>query len=198
MNATARRILPTDFERLLRLYAKFEPKAVFHGLPPMEWSETGKWLKQLNLDSEQFVSEVGDRIVGHAYLKVAPDKPEAEMGVFIHQDFRGFGLGRALVLGMLNYGCKEMHLKRVWIRVDNSHPFVREVLERIGFYARDLNEVFRMELEMERPSSCEHCRGEKCLVFNAPLPHIVSVPRLATAYPERPGPYLSMKKSRNP
>ena len=176
MNASARILKPTDFERLLRLYAKFEPKGAFMGLPPVSLHDTETWLHGLCNDCEQFVIELGDRIVGHSFLRVAPDKPEAEMGIFIHQDFRGLGLGRTLLLGMLNYGCKQLHLSRVWVKIDNSNSFGREVLERFGFYARDFNDVLKMELEMERPSNCAKCKGDRCKVYGKPLPQTLAVP----------------------
>lgn len=177
MNANFRLIQPTDFEKLMRFYVHFVPKQSFHEMPPDTHSGIVEWLRDLDRKGcVQFVVEAGDRIAAHAWLEPAPSGDEGSFSVFVHQDFRGLGIGRNLSLGVLNHGCKQMHLKRVLIRIDNSNPIAQQTLERFGFYARDLNSTFARELEMERPSSCEKCKGERCIIFNKPIPFSIALP----------------------
>lgn len=178
MNATVRIVQPTDFERLLRLYARFEPKEVYDGQPPLALADIETWLKEfLHDDFVQFVVEIGDRIVGHSVLHLSRDRTEAELMLFVHQEFRGLGLGRALFLGTLNHGCKHLRLDRVIVKIDTANPIAQGRLERVGFRARDLNKAFQMEGKMERPSNCPKCKAERCQIFNTPLPTWVRLPQ---------------------
>jgi RimJ/RimL family protein N-acetyltransferase len=155
----------------------FKPKAAFRGLPPQTETEIDRWLKQLcGNGNEQFVVQAGERLVGHAVLCLAADKTEAELTLFVHQEFRGYGLGRSLVLGALHFACKQRHLKRVWMKVETANPLAQSALEKAEFHARDLNDLFHPELEMERVLQCDHCREEACVVFNSALPFSVPLP----------------------
>lgn len=177
MNANYRQLQPTDFEKLLRFYAHFTPKSAFWGLPPETHREIVEWLRELERKNcEQFVVEAGDRLAAHSWLEPHPGGVEASLGVFVHQDFRGLSIGRHLCLGLLNHGCKRMRLKRVLVRIDASNPIARKTLEKYGFYARGARNTFARELDMERASSCEKCKGERCIVFNKPIPFSTTLP----------------------
>jgi RimJ/RimL family protein N-acetyltransferase len=178
MNAVLRKTQAADFENLMRLYAQFEPKGTFDGLPPLRSSDIERWLRRIeSKNCEQFVIEIGVRIVGHSILQWNDARTESELKMFIHQDFRGLGLGRRLLMGVLNHACRQLHLSRVWVRVPSNDPAIQEDLERVGFHASDLNEIFNGEFDMERTSNCPECKGERCAIFNRFLPATVEVPR---------------------
>src|ERR1051326_3973505 len=104
MNAVVRPLQAVDFEKLIRHYGHFEPKESFCGLPPSTWRETEEWLRELNKHQHpQFIVEIGERIVGHAFLELTVDKREAELRLFILQDFRELRLGRTLLLCVLHH-----------------------------------------------------------------------------------------------
>src|ERR1039457_1037140 len=123
MQANLRAFHESDAERLFGMYRHFEPKGEFQGLPPRTALQIKKWLTQLcERGFYQFVVELGDRIVGHAALCPSHRRTEAELAVFLQQDYRGYGLGKKLLLGILNFGCKKLELASVWGFVMGSHP----------------------------------------------------------------------------
>jgi RimJ/RimL family protein N-acetyltransferase len=164
------------------MYCQFEPKGEFQGLPPRTPSQIGEWLGQLREHGfYQFVVEVEGRIVGHGVLCPSQRKTEAELAIFVHQGYRGYGLGKKLLLGTLNFGCKKLELERVWIFVMGSNSVALRLFEDAGFRASRDGDPLAWEMEMERPSHCAKCKGEKCLVFREAFPMIVDVHASRTA-----------------
>ena len=114
MDVKLRQMAPADLPRLVRMYETFEPKGEFQGLPPHTPEQITEWLGKLQQPVDyHFIAETGKRVVGHCYLCGGPKANEAELAIFVHQSVRNRGLGRALLLGSLNYGCKELQLSRV-------------------------------------------------------------------------------------
>jgi RimJ/RimL family protein N-acetyltransferase len=176
MEARLRRFAPGDFGRLVEMYAGFEPKGEFQGLPPRSVPEIELWLRRLcEKQFEQFVIEVAGRIVGHAMLCRFPRGDEAEFAIFVHQDFRGLGLGKRLMLGALHYGCKVMELSRVWLVVQGSNPRALRLFESAGFRATEGGDPLRWELQMVRASHCAECLQQRCVLFGQGLPVTVPV-----------------------
>jgi RimJ/RimL family protein N-acetyltransferase len=178
MEATLRKFEPADFDRLVKMYGEFEPKGAFQGLPPQTLAQIRSWLRMLcETGDAQFVVETGNRIVGHSMLCVSKDKKDAEFAIFLHQSYRGLGLGKKLTLGTLNFGCKQLELERVWLSVQGSNPVALRLFEDVGFRDTTQGEPLRWELEMERPSHCARCKEDKCIVFGRGLPLVVTLPR---------------------
>ena len=148
------------------MYAAFEPKGEYEGLPPRTESQIRAWLTQLREQGfEQFVVAIGTRIVGHAMLCPSQRRTEAELAIFLHQDYRGLGLGKRLLLGVLNFGCKQLRLDRVWLFVTGSNPVALHLFEAVGFRPGRGGDPLMWEIEMERPSHCVKCKAAKCLLF---------------------------------
>lgn len=176
MNATLRKMRTTDFDALVTMYETFEPKAQFQGLPPSESFSIRRWLHRLGQTGVvQFVIEVAGDIVGHAMLCPSEAGTDAELAIFVHQDYRGLGLGRKLLLGALNHGCKVMELGRVWLSTQGSNTVALRLFETVGFRSRGASWPWWWELELERPSHCAACKGELCEVYRQPLPVTVAL-----------------------
>jgi RimJ/RimL family protein N-acetyltransferase len=177
MHALLRPFNESDAEKLFEMYCRFEPKGEFQGLPPRTAPQINKWLSQLREQGfHQFVIEVGDCIGGHAVLCPSPRKTDAELVIFLHQDYRGYGWGRKLLLGTLNFGCKKLELTRVWVFVMGSNPAALDLFESVGFHPGRGGDPLAWEIEMERPSHCAKCKGEKCALFGEAFPMIVDLP----------------------
>ena len=160
------------------MYCQFEPKGEFQGLPPRTEPQIRIWLSQLReRDFHQFVIEVGGRIGGHAVLCPAQGGTSAELAIFLQQEYRGYGWGRKLLLGILNFGCKKLELTRVWLFVKGSNPAALDLFEGVGFRPGRDGDPLAWEIEMERPSHCAKCKGEKCVIFGESFPMIVDVLR---------------------
>jgi RimJ/RimL family protein N-acetyltransferase len=163
-----------DSESLFEMYCQFEPKGEFQGLPPQTAPQIKKWLTQLcERGFYQSVIVVGDLIVGHAALCPSQQETEAELAMFLHQDYRGRGLGKKLLLGTLNFGCKSLELHRVWLFVTGSNPIALRLFERAGFRPGPDGDPLTWEIELERLSHCAKCKGQKCTVFGEAFPMIV-------------------------
>ena len=164
----------SDSEKLFEMYCEFEPKGEFQGLPPRHAPQIKKWLNQLREQRfYQFVIEADDRIVGHAALCPSQRKTEAEVAIFLHQDYRGRGLGKQLLLGTLSFGCKKLELARVWLFVMGSNSAALRLFEEVGFQPGRCGDPLAWEIEMERPSHCAKCKGEKCVIFGEAFPMTV-------------------------
>lgn len=175
--ATLRAFEERDTAKLVAMYEQFEPKGEFQGLPPLDTPGIRKWVRQLcEMKFEQFVVEVDGRIVGHTALCTGQKRNEAELAIFVHQDFRGLGLGKKLLLGTLNYGCKKLKLDHVWLLVQGSNPVAVHLFESAGFRCRGQEDSMQWELEMARPSNCAQCKGDRCIVFNQTFPETVRIP----------------------
>ncbi len=171
MEALFRKMADQDYEHLVAMYEEFDPKGEFQGLPPRSTSQIRKWLAQLSqLGFFQFVVDVDGRIVGHSMLCPSPRKTEAELAIFLHQNYRGRGLGKKLLLGTLHFGCKTLELHRVWLFVMGSNPIALRLFENVGFRPGRDGDPLAWEIEMERPSHCAQCRGQKCVIFGEGFP----------------------------
>ena len=174
MHTVLRAFEKSDSERLLEMYCQFEPKGEFQGLPPRTVPQIKKWLGQLREQGfHQFVIEAGDRIVGHTALCPSQQKTDAELAIFLHQDYRGYGLGKKLLLGTLNFGCKKLGLGNIWLFVMGSNSVALHLFEDVGFRPGRSGDPLAWEMELERPSHCAQCKGEKCALFGETFPMIV-------------------------
>lgn len=172
------RLQAEDWQRVWIMYLSFEPKAQFQGLPPASPEQICLWLKSLQRRGvDQFALAVGEQVVGHSMLCRGPRRNEAELAIFLHQKFRGRGLGRRLLLCTLNYGCKQLELSRVWLSAQGANPRALRVFESVGFRPVGKPEPFAMELKMERSLHCEKCRGEACAIFQERVPWTVRTSR---------------------
>ena len=91
-----------DFQALVEMYRDFEPKREAQGLPPPDLPRIERWLHELESKSRSVLALSRGRIVGHAILCLISGSA-VESTIFVHQDFRGEGLGTLLAertLGM--------------------------------------------------------------------------------------------------
>lgn len=136
-----RRTTVEDRDAIAAMYADFEPKAASLGLPPR--GDPRPWLERLGA-YPNFVLIAGGRVIGHAVL--CPDGESAEVAVFVHQDYRGRGLGRLLLQELVNEA-RRLGLRRVWgiTELDNV-PMLR-LAASLGFAPGDEPGEFRLHLE---------------------------------------------------
>lgn len=136
-----RRAIPEDRGALARMYAEFEPKGASLGLPPRRDAES--WLARL-ATHHNFVLWFADRIIAHAVL--CADGNTAEVAVFVHQDFRGCGLGK-LLLNFLVEEAQRLGIRRVWgvTELDNV-PMLR-LAHSLGFAGGEDPGEFYLDLE---------------------------------------------------
>src|ERR1019366_8556790 len=89
MKALLRELRPNEFRALARMYAAFEPKERFQGLPPSRATQIAAWLRaHRSVHDHHFVAVRDAEIIGHAMLCCAAQEREAELAIFMHQDYR--------------------------------------------------------------------------------------------------------------
>jgi RimJ/RimL family protein N-acetyltransferase len=121
-----------DRKVLAEMYRGFEPLGAAMGLPPTNEERRVDWIdraleQQINLGA---FSPAGD-LVGHCFL-AASDIHEAELAIFVRQEFRRQGIGFALVKRTLRSAAQEK-LQRVWAIVGVEDLLVQRMLARNGF-----------------------------------------------------------------
>jgi GNAT superfamily N-acetyltransferase len=138
-----RRATPADREALVEMYLSFEPKGVCLGLPPRE--HPGSWLDGLSA-YPNFLLAASGHIAGHAVL--CTDGDSAEVAVFVHQEFRGRGLGKWL-LSEVVAEARRRGLRRVWgVTEPDNIPMLR-LANSLGFMpGENLNEFY---LDLRQP-----------------------------------------------
>lgn len=135
-----RRATSEDRPALLAMYADFEPKAACLGLPPRE--HAGIWLDVLQ-PYPNFVIEVDGRMVAHGAL--CHDAQSGEVAVFVHQDYRGAGLGKKTLAALIEEG-RRLNLRRVWGVTELDNVAMLRLAHMLGFTSQDDPAEFSLEL----------------------------------------------------
>jgi GNAT superfamily N-acetyltransferase len=133
------------------MYDRFYPLGGALGLPPVKTEVRREWIgralsQALNLAA---FSPAGE-IVGHCFL-VTDDSGSAEMALFVHQQFRRRGIGRALLKAALNWAAA-VGVGRVWSLTSSDNKPALRLQLNCGFRRR--NAAFgETELEIDLPVS---------------------------------------------
>lgn len=156
---------------LVEMYATFEPKFVYLGLPPLSLDAIERWLRGLIADpaNTHLVLTEGDRVIGHAALVYYPESPEAqEIVIFVHQDYQRRGLGRRLFLAAMHRGCRHLGLDRVWLWVNRRNRKGLRLYTDVGFVPTP-DSMLQPEIAMNREMTCDECLEEDCPIFTSDL-----------------------------
>ncbi len=154
MNSTyqVERATGADREALIVMYLDFDPKGAALGLPPRK--EPGRWIDSLS-DFPNFVVRDSGRIVGHAVLCIEGDT--GETAVFVHQNWRGRGIGKMLLQELIAEG-RRHDLRRVWGMAAPDNFVMLRLADSLGFVPGTDPGVFHLDLkehasEQEPPAS---------------------------------------------
>jgi len=104
--ARVRRMAAGDIEGALQLTESVAAERIWIGTEPGFDREryASRWRKRIDQPSSAvLVATVGDRIVG--FGDVYPDAEYGQLlGMFVHKDFRGRGIGKQLLNGLIDWG----------------------------------------------------------------------------------------------
>ena len=137
MSITIRRVEPTDYEALQHVYSG--PRVIW-GTSQLPYPSVEMWRKRLAEPSTGMVGLVAcidDQLVGHLNVHTSPDRPRrqhaGQIGMVVHDDFQGQGVGTALLQAALDLADNWLNLRRMELEVyvDNE-PAVR-LYTRAGF-----------------------------------------------------------------
>ncbi|MCL6481332.1 MAG: GNAT family N-acetyltransferase [Firmicutes bacterium] len=130
-----------DRPALLAMYTTFEPRPGSSGIPPRYGLE--QWLDRVQ-HFPNLLLWSGDRVVGHGIL--CPQDDTAEVAVFIHQEYRGRGLG-TLLLSELVRQARRMGLRRVWGMTELDNVPMLRLAHSLGFVSADDPRQFYLDLD---------------------------------------------------
>ncbi len=148
VSAEVHRATPADRDALIAMYLSFEPKDAAMGPPP---GGIESWLDRLAA-YPNFLAVAEGRITGHAVLCPAGDSAEA--AVFVHQDYRGQGIGRMLLTEVI-HEARRLGLRRVWgVAEPDNYPMV-SLARSFGFVAGSGPGEFYLDLEEADLPECK-------------------------------------------
>jgi phosphinothricin acetyltransferase len=126
-----------DQRAILDIYndAVFHSTATFD-LEPRTWEGQQLWFQEHGPPYAVFVATVGDRVA--AWGSLSPFRPRpgyrftAEDSIYVHQEFRGRGIGAAL-LGLLIEAASRGRFHSVMALIDGDNAISVRLHERFGF-----------------------------------------------------------------
>jgi RimJ/RimL family protein N-acetyltransferase len=143
-----------DLGRLVEMYAAFQPKRVAQGLPPPDVPRITRWLEELQRKSRSLLAAEGARIAAHAVL--CPISSQAvEFTIFVHQDYRGQGLGTALTRLALTFAAN-IGFAQVFLATELSNYAALRLYKKVGFEIRSAyGDECEMRLDIVSPAKQE-------------------------------------------
>jgi putative acetyltransferase len=137
MPITIRRVEPTDFEALQRVYSG---SRVIWGTAQLPYPSVEMWRKRLAEPPEGMfgiVACIDDQVVGHLNIHTSPDRPRrrhaGQIGMVVRDDFQGQGVGTALLQAAIDLADNWLNLRRLELEVyTDNEPAVR-LYARAGF-----------------------------------------------------------------
>ena len=127
----------TDQQAILDIYndAVLHSTATFD-VEPRTWEGQQRWFQEHCPPYAVFVATVGERVTGWGSLSPFRPRPgyrfTAEDSIYVHQDFRGRGIGAAL-LGLLIEAASRGRFRSVLALIDGDNAVSVRLHGRFGF-----------------------------------------------------------------
>jgi L-phenylalanine/L-methionine N-acetyltransferase len=104
-------------------------------LPSERIADTRRFLEGFGPDDHALVAVVDGRVVGMAGLHVKRGKLRqgGEIGMMVHEQFQGRGVGRKLLVALLDIADNHLGLLRVELEVFPDNDRAIGLYERLGF-----------------------------------------------------------------
>jgi L-phenylalanine/L-methionine N-acetyltransferase len=104
-------------------------------LPSERIAYNQHFIEALGPDDHMFVAVVDGQVAGMAGLHVAPGRRRhaGSVGISIHRDYQGQGIGRALMQALLNLADGYLGLLRVELEVFVDNTRAIKLYESLGF-----------------------------------------------------------------
>jgi RimJ/RimL family protein N-acetyltransferase len=128
-----------DGEALRAMYDAFYPLAESQGLPPADTNQRRKWIERLLATARNFVVWKDDKIIGHSALIADLQRGDSEYIIFVSQEFRNRGMGKALTAMALDTA-RSLGLRKVWLTVESYNFRAIKLYRGTGFVFVDQGE----------------------------------------------------------
>ncbi len=142
-----RPVRPEDAEALNEVRRQPRVMEFTLAMPSETITFNRKFIEDLGPDDHAMVAEVAGRLVGAASLHVKHGKlrHSAELGIIVHDEFQGQGIGRALMGALLDLADNYLGLVRVELEVTADNERAIGLYKSLGFQTegRKAKAVFR-------------------------------------------------------
>jgi len=130
----------TDFEQITVLSNLPLYRAGTLRLPYQSLEQTRKWLEGLGTSTLSIVAEIDGQIVGLAGMHRFAGRRlhAAELGIGVHDDFTGKGIGSALVGALIDAADNWLNIKRIELTVFTDNTPAIRLYEKFGFETEGL------------------------------------------------------------
>jgi putative acetyltransferase len=134
MEVTLRLLKLDDRDRLLHLFSTMSEKSLEWGMPPYTKETIDRWMNNI----ERLIPLAAvyqDQIVGFAsiFKHVHPrERGVADLGIYLHQDFHGVGLGTMMCEMILSIA-EEQRLHRIGLHVVEDNRAAVNLYKKLGF-----------------------------------------------------------------
>lgn len=110
-------------------------------LPFQSAEQTRKWLENLGAGTTSIVAEIDQQVVGHAGLHRADGRRahSAHLGLGVHDDFTGRGIGKALLLALIDAADNWLNIRRLELMVHADNVKAIGLYEKCGFEREGLH-----------------------------------------------------------
>ena len=136
-----------DYESVVDMYDRFEPKGIAQGLPPPEREVRLKWIENSMKSGWHMVILVEGTMAGNAVMYPMRDRERAEWGIFIHQDFQEAGIG-AILAQLARPWAASLGFRKLWLVVERFKEYSIRVYTRAGFTLKSFDDM-EADMEME-------------------------------------------------
>jgi putative acetyltransferase len=104
-------------------------------LPFQGPEQTRKWLENRGAGTTSIVAEINQHVVGHAGLHRSEGRRAhaANLGLGVHDDFTGRGIGKALLLALIDTADNWLNIRRLELTVYTDNVAAIRLYEKCGF-----------------------------------------------------------------
>ncbi|MCI0398542.1 MAG: GNAT family N-acetyltransferase [Chloroflexi bacterium] len=131
-----RPVHPNDAADLYAIITHPQALRTLVQLPSMEFAETEEWIKAPKPGQHRLVAEADGRAVGSVSVSQHQNPRLAhggQLGLMVHYDYWGKGVGSALMAAILDLADNWLNLKRVELDVFAHNPAAIHLYEKFGF-----------------------------------------------------------------
>ena len=127
---------PDDAADLHAIITQPEVVTTLVQLPSMEFAETQAWVARQEPGRHRLVAEMGGRVVGSSNLTQSQNPRRmhsASLGLMVHRDYWGQGVGSALLAALLDLADNWFNLWRVELGVFTGNAAALHLYQKFGF-----------------------------------------------------------------
>jgi putative acetyltransferase len=140
-NIIVRPVHPDDAAQLYAIVTHPQVTPTLLQLPSNELSQTKEWVRKVDIHLHRLVAVVDGRIAGSVNLhqSVNPrSRHTASLGIMVHPDHWGQGVGSALMAGILDIADNWLNLLRVQLEVMTHNTRAIGLYKKFGFVAEGI------------------------------------------------------------